>query len=62
MKCDENWFEASRAVVLGPEALSKGAAIGDLNHWGPESTGMLSMRENCKLPKNMEIWEKSSLK
>ena len=29
--------------------------------WEPESTGMLSIRENCKLSKNTEIQEKSGL-
>lgn len=29
--------------------------------WGPESTGMLSLRESCKLFKNMEIQEKSGV-
>ncbi|KAB0400940.1 hypothetical protein E2I00_004680, partial [Balaenoptera physalus] len=28
-------------------------------YWTPESIGMLSVRENCKLSKNMEIQEKS---
>ena len=28
-------------------------------YWAPESIGMLSVRENCKLSKNMEIQEKS---
>ncbi|KAF7474815.1 Hypothetical predicted protein [Marmota monax] len=30
-------------------------------HWGPEGIGMLSLRENCKLFKIMEIQGKSGL-
>lgn len=45
----------------GPRgAVPEGMAL-PRRRWGPESIGMLSMRENYKLSKNMEIQEKSGL-